>query len=203
MFLLPLTVYMFFATGVNLFEKLPVVSPQVNEINHFKNDGVVLQNNITILGFLGKDVLNKRALVYNLAHKIYKPYYQFEDLQFVWVVAENQQEEVAQLLTALEQIADPSKWKFVYGSNEQINTFFESLPSSESLDELGSSSQVYIIDKERNLRGRDPQEEPHQTIGYDISTPAAINNKLRDDVKILLAEYRLELKENNRYKRKI
>lgn len=203
MFLLPLTVYMFFATGVNLFEKLPVVSPQVNEINNFQSDGVQLQNNITILGFLGNDVLNKRALVYNLAHKIYKPYYQFEDLQFVWVVNENQQEEVAHLVVALEQIADASKWKFIYGSDAQIHTFFKSLHSAENLDEFASSSQVYIIDKERNLRGRDPQEAPTETIGYDISTPAAINNKLLDDVKILLAEYRLALKDNNRYKRKI
>lgn len=207
MFFLPLTVYLFFATGVNLFDKLPVVKENIEEINYFESENVSLEGNITVLGFLGKDVIAKRAIVYNLALKIYKPYYQFEDLQFVWIVSEENKEEVIQLKAALENISKIDKWNFVYGSDEEIISFFNQLHTDfnqlhtdENLDANYSSTQVYIIDKDKNLRGRNEVEE---TVGYDISTPAAINNKLRDDIKILLAEYRLALKKNNRYKREI
>jgi hypothetical protein len=32
--------------------------------------------------------------------------------------------------------------------------------------------------------------------GYDIRSVAVLNNKMEDDVKVLLAEYRLALKKN-------
>ena len=75
LFLLPISVYMFFATGVNNFVKLPVLTNNVNEISNWQSlDGETIQLNdrITVLQFMGKDISANRANAFNLAHKIYK-----------------------------------------------------------------------------------------------------------------------------------
>jgi hypothetical protein len=61
---------------------------------------------------------------------------------------------------------------------------------------------VYIIDKEGNLRGRDDDEDNlnGRMFGYNSSSVAEINNKMVDDVKVILAEYRLALKKNNSFR---
>jgi hypothetical protein len=56
---------------------------------------------------------------------------------------------------------------------------------------------VFLIDKERNLRGRDDDEDVGILHGFDSSNYSEINNKMDDDVRILLAEYRLALKKYN------
>ena len=46
----------------------------------------------------------------------------------------------------------------------------------------------------RDLRGRNDDEDVGMLYGYDARDFAEINNKMDDDVKVILAEYRLELK---------
>ena len=93
-------------------------------------------------------------------------------------------------------------WKFIFGNEIQIKNLFNSLNSSDNLSELYSSSKVYIIDKEGNLRGRDDDEDNlnGRMFGYNSSSVAEINNKMVDDVKVILAEYRLALKKNNSFR---
>ena len=52
LFVLPLIVYLFFASGINNFAKLPVVTRNIMEISELSNES--LKNKITILGFFGK-----------------------------------------------------------------------------------------------------------------------------------------------------
>ena len=59
------------------------------------------------------------------------------------------------------------------------------------------SPYVFIIDKDRNLRGRDDDEDEGVKYGFKATSVAELNNKMEDDVKIILAEYRLALKKNN------
>lgn len=197
LFLLPITVYVFFATGKNNFVNLPVLKENVSEITDFETtETVALEDNITILGFLGNDVTGRVPNVFNLAHKVYEQNYRFHDLQFVMVVQEGNETAVEDLLAELAKIAGTEKWKFIYGNPVQITALFRSLQTEahERLDENLSSENVYIIDKDRKLRGRDDDRE----FGYSTSTIADLNNKMRDDIKILLAEYRLALKKNTR-----
>lgn len=55
---------------------------------------------------------------------------------------------------------------------------------------------VFIIDKNLNLRGRDDDEDHGELYAYDSRSVAELNNKMDDDVKVILAEYRLALKKN-------
>ncbi len=74
---------------------------------------------------------------------------------------------------------------------------FNSLSTNLELDEQLGSHYVFIIDKDRNLRGRDEDEDEGLKYGFDATSVAELNNKMEDDVKVILAEYRLALKKNN------
>jgi hypothetical protein len=200
LFILPITVYLFFATGVNNFVKLPVLTEKVEDISSFQSsDGspLTFENHITVLGFFGNDVASKKANAFNLAHKIYKKNHQFEDFQFVILVTEDQIKQVSSLKEELSQIADPTRYKFAYASTEMINSIFQSLKTDGVLNGSFATNLVYIIDKEGNLRGRKDDKEAGILFGFDASNYAEVNNKMSDDVKILLAEYRLALKKYN------
>ncbi|MEZ4777801.1 MAG: hypothetical protein R2786_00260 [Flavobacteriaceae bacterium] len=197
LFLLPITVYIFFASGVNNFAKLPVLTQGVSELSSFTaEDGapVQLQDRITVLGFFGKEVENKKANAFNLAHKIYKKNYQFEEFQFIILVNESQRDAVKKLKEQLKEIADPVNYKFAYGTQEAISEVFNSLKTNGNLNENLATNLVFIIDKERNLRGRKADKDVGVLYGFDASNYAEINNKMSDDVMVVLAEYRLALK---------
>ncbi len=201
LFILPITAYLFFSSGVNHFGKLPVLTKNVGELSNFtSNDGemVRLDGKITILGFFGSDIKSKYGNVFNLTHKIYKPYHKFEDLQFVTVLQYGNEELVEELLVELNKHTDASKWKFVYGEEEDIKSLFSSLETNLNLDESLGASEVFIIDKNKNLRGRNDDKDTGFLYGFDTSSVAELNNKMDDDIKVLLAEYRMALKKYNK-----
>ncbi|NAS32098.1 hypothetical protein GTQ40_14015 [Flavobacteriaceae bacterium R38] len=202
LFILPIVAYLFFASGVNNFAKLPTLTVGVDDVNEFKSlsgEKITLQNKITILGFLGDNVEVKKGSAFNLNQKIYKRFYEFNDFQFVMILPEHQEDKVHELKRELNTLADTKNWKFLFGKEEQITTLFNSLKSNLALDDHLSLPEVFIIDKERNLRGRKGDELLY---GFDTTRVSELNNKMEDDVKIILAEYRLALKKNNAYREK-
>ncbi|MGB5403620.1 MAG: hypothetical protein WBN13_06555 [Robiginitalea sp.] len=195
LFVLPLVVYMFFASGVTNFGRLPVLTEQVSELDAFRGDAR-LEGKITILGFPGRDNPSGKSNAFNLNQKIYKPFYEFTDFQVVMVLPEGQEEFVADLKKELGTLVDIGQWEFVYGTPEDIEKFFQSLQTDLQLDASGGSSYVFIVDKERKLRGRKTDDDVGTKYGFNTSSVADLNNKMKDDVKIILAEYRLALKKN-------
>ena len=195
LFVLPLVVYLFFASGVTHFGKLPVLSGPVGELSLF-DAGEQLSGRITILGFPGSQVSQRKGQVFNLNQKIYKPFYEFRDFQVVMLVPEGTQAQVAEVLKELSGFTDTRNWRFVYGSPADIRAFFEGLQTDLSLDQAGGTPYVFIIDKDRMLRGRTRDEDEGTKFGFDATSVADLNNKMKDDVKIILAEYRLALKKN-------
>ena len=132
-----------------------------------------------------------------MAHKIYKKNYQFKDFQFVILTPDGTQAQVKLLKEDLSQIENPENWNFVYGTPNEIEKIFNSLGSSYSLNNNMASPYVFIIDKDRSLRGRDDDEDLGILYGFDSSIYSEINNKMSDDVRVILAEYRLALKKYN------
>tara|TARA_R110000751_G_scaffold155796_1_gene261124 strand:- start:90244 stop:90897 length:654 start_codon:yes stop_codon:yes gene_type:complete len=200
LFLLPITAYVFFASGQNNFATLPLLTQSVAELNNFETlDGkpVQLENRITVLGFFGKDLNAHRAYAYNLAHKIYGKNHQFNEFQFVILLPKGTEAQARNIETKLKQIAPTDAWFFAFGEEQDIRRVFESLKSDISLDANISTPYVFIVDKERNLRGRDDDDDEGIMYGFDSSNIAEINNKMSDDVKVLLAEYRRALKKYN------
>lgn len=205
LFCLPIIFYVFFASGKNGFTKLPIVTEKTNDLPVLKsltNDTISLKNKITILGFPGYDVLKEKGNSFNLLQKIYNKNRDFEDFQLVYVLPEGTEEQAKELLEQLSPMSDLYRWYFVFAPEEQIQDFYKSLGLHGNLNEKLYSPNVYIIDKDLSLRGRkgynkkDGKAEYME--GYNTISAAELHNEMSDDVKVILAEYRLALKKNNR-----
>ncbi|MDT0647908.1 hypothetical protein RM545_14505 [Zunongwangia sp. F260] len=197
LFALPIVAYLFFSSGKNNFARLPVLTPEVQNISNFESltgNKVSLENKITILAFFGSDLQNTRGNTFNLDQEILDKYYEFEDFQFVILLPEESREEAAEFTQEFAAISQSERWKFVFASPEKIQEVFNSLDSPYRLNDDSYSPYVFIVDKKAALRGRKENEDDEVLYGYDSRSVAELSNKMNDDVKIILAEYRLELK---------
>lgn len=202
LFIAPILAYVFFASGKSHFKRLPVLSEQVKDLEGFYDqDGasVSLKDKITILMFLGEDPIEHQVSVYNLVHKTYKKNHRFHDFQFVTVLPNAAADKIEHLVNEIHRaVEEMNDWHFAFSDAERIQQLFYGLQTPFELQEDLYSKYVFVIDKELNLRGRDDDKEDGILYGYNAENYAEINNKLGDDIKVLLAEYRLALKKNNR-----
>ena len=196
LFVLPIVAYLFFASGVNNFGKLPILTENIDELPS-GNPEIKFQDKITVLGFLGSDIGKKKGNAFNLNQKIYKRFFEFDDFQFVMVLPKGTEGSVEELKKELGAFSNIEKWNFVFADDSELIGLFESLESDLVLDDNLATSHVFIVDKERNLRGRADDEDIGTKYGFNTTSVADLNNKMVDDVKIILAEYRLALKKNS------
>ena len=194
LFVLPLVAYLFFASGVNNFAKLPVLKENIFSISDYSK--VDFNQKISILFFLGSNIQDRQGDALNMNQKIYKRFYDFEDFQFVVICPLKSEQLADDLKNKLEMgtNTDMRKWNFVFLDPNIIEEVFNSLNTNTNLDQYSGSPYVYIVDKKRSLRGRN--DDDGIKFGYDSRSVADINNFMVDDVKVILAEYRLALKKN-------
>jgi hypothetical protein len=208
LFILPIVAYLFFASGVNSFSKLPVITTNVSELGELKSSNdksVKLASKITILGFSGTDVYEKRGGYFNLSQKIYNRYREFKDFQVVILVPIGAEKQVEVVLNKLKAVSNMSNWHFVFATPQEIETVYKSMKLQNPIDVSKGSNTVYIIDKELSLRGRkgkNNKNEEEYREGYNTSMVSELHNEMTDDVRIILAEYRLALKKNNADRKK-
>ena len=198
LFVFPLAVYLFFASGVNHFAKLPVLTQDVDEVA--EHSEFQFEDRISILAFFGNNLEDKKTLALNLNQMIYKRFYQFADFQFLIALPTGSEAAAAQLKFEIAGVTgtDMSRWNVVFLPEDQLKGLFGSLYLPLNLDQNLSSPYVFIVDRDGNLRGRDDDE----FVGYDARSAADINNNMVDDVKIILAEYRLALKKYNQTRKR-
>ena len=162
--------------------------------------GVFLASKISIVGYLGSDLSQRQVNMFNLNQKIYKRFSEFTDFQMLMVLPDGTQDQLAAVMQELSAIGEVGAWRFVFLTPEQIQAQFESLQVPERLDVSLGTDQVYIIDKALQLRGRKATEKDAALYGYNATEVSLLTKTMIDDVKILLAEYRMALKKNNQYK---
>ena len=208
LFILPIVAYLFFASGVNSFSKLPVITTNVSELGDWKSSNdksVKLASKITILGFSGTDVYEKRGGYFNLSQKIYNRYREFKDFQVVILVPIGAEKQVEVVLNKLKAVSNMSTWHFVFATPQEIEAVYKSMKLQNPIDVSKGSNTVYIVDKELSLRGRkgkNNKNEEEYREGYNTSMVSELHNEMTDDVRIILAEYRLALKKNNADRKK-
>ncbi|AYN06330.1 MULTISPECIES: hypothetical protein [unclassified Flavobacterium] len=198
LFVLPIVAYLFFASGVNGFTKLPVVTPKIANLGDWKSlrgEKVGLDNKITILGFSGSEILKNRGNYFNLNEKVYQRYHGFKDLQFVVICPLGTEEDTRKVIDALADFTDVSQWHFVFASPSEITAYYDQLHLVGKLDQHLGTPNVFIVDKERNLRGR--KDKDNYKEGYNTFHPSELSNEMLDDFKIILYEYRAALKKNH------
>jgi hypothetical protein len=209
LFALPIVAYLFFASGVNQFAKLPVVTQNIKELpegTSLSGEKVQLKGKITILGFPGTDIVYNQGNAFNLDQKIYNKNREFEDFQVVMLAPKGAEKQAQEIVEKLSQISNMSRWHYVFAEPEQIKQYFNLLNLVGKLDAKLGTPNVFIIDKNLNLRGRkgaNKKGEIEYKEGYNTISAADLHNEMSDDVKVILAEYRLALKKYGKTKRQI
>ncbi|MBG6060416.1 hypothetical protein IWX83_000179 [Flavobacterium sp. CG_9.1] len=204
LFILPIVAYLFFASGVNGFTKLPTITPNTADLGNWHSlDGkkVTLNGKVTVLGFSGTELLRNRGNFFNLNQKIYQTYHTFKDVQFVVICPIGTEADAKKVVDALAAFTDVAQWRFVFASPAEITSYHSQLKLVEKLDDKFGTPKVYIVDKKRNLRGRKLVKDTKE--GYNTFHPAELSNEMLDDFKVILYEYRAALKKNNNATRKI
>lgn len=202
LFALPVTIYIIFGTAVHHFVHLPILTEKIDNIDQFQvareQEDIQFEDFVSVLCFYGSDIKSLRGNAYNLHEKIYKKNYIYKDFQMIIVAEEGSEEDVESLLNELHDFTGVNlfKWKFIYGNPEQIRDLFNSLQSDITLNDRNATPYAFVIDKERNLRGRkkNAKDTDKTLYGYETNSIAALNNTMVDDVSVLLAEYRFKMK---------
>lgn len=193
--------YLFFASGVNSFAKLPTLTKSIPDIKNWETDAktpALLKDKITIVGFTGTII--HKGNFFNLYEKIYNRNQSFKDFQIVMIAPIGMESKIEDLKKDLLKLGPISGWHFVFGSPSEINQFYGKMKLQGKLDASLATDNVYIVDKMLNLRGRKGKSvkgDVEYREGYDTRLVSELHNEMTDDVKVILAEYRLALKKNH------
>ena len=182
LFIFPLMFYLVLSSGINNFAKLPIVTKSIADVSLIDStNSVKFERNISVVCFLGEDIEGIKGAIFNLNQKIYKPFYGFKNFQVIAIYPNNKIAEVKELQKEVAAFTDMVKWKFVASSRAEIAALYDSFKTDELLDNSQSTKDF----KDGTL------------FGYDMNSVAILKDKMKDDVKVLLAEYRLALKKND------
>ena len=205
LFVLPIAIYLLFSTATHNSLFLPTISKANAEIpSHWQGlnqEKISMKDKITVLGFVGTNVMENRGNFFNLNQKIYNKYKGFKDFQMVMVVPAGNETKAQQIIDELAPITgEMTGWKFVFAAPEEIQTFYDSYKLVGKLDTNLGTPDVIIVDKELNHRGRkgkNKKGKEEYKESYNTISAADLHNEMTDDVKIILREYRLASKKNN------
>jgi hypothetical protein len=205
---MPILIYLVFATATHNQLFLPTISRNNLELpkkwESIDGKPVQLRNKITILGFVGYEPVKNEGNLFNLNQKIYNRYQGFTDFQMVMIAPQGTQEKVKKVLDKLAAFTENTKaWKLVFANPEEIQKYYDSFKLKGKLDAHLGTSEVIILDKDINHRGRkgkNKEGKKEYKESYNTILVADLSNDMTDDIKILLREYRLALKRNNKKK---
>jgi hypothetical protein len=200
LFIFPLICFLILSTGKNNFTKLPVVSEKVMDISSL--DSIeTLKDHISVVCFLGNNIAENKAGFFNLNEKIYKKFIDYNKFQIIAIYPQEKEVQAREMKKEIGAFTDMIKWKFIAGSEEQINALHASFKSKETLSNL-YSSKAFLVDRKGNLRGRinDKDSKEGTLFGYNIESVSELNSKMKDDVLVLFYEYYAAFKDKNKNK---
>jgi hypothetical protein len=208
LFFLPVLFLLFLYPSKHNYKTLDILKKDLPELTNFvdKNgDDLRLESHLTVLGFLGETPMDDAILALNLKELVYDKFRGFKRFQIVVLVPESAKAQVALLEKELNQYEFLEYWKFGFGSKEDVLAAYQELKISAVLDASLKTSDVFIIDKERNQRGRLDDREKNEIkrnspifglSSYDCLEVSVLKNKMSEDVRILFTEYRQKRKGN-------
>jgi len=141
----------------------------------------------------------------NLKELVYDKFKGFKKFQIISISHTNSENSLKNVKKELIKSDDLKYWFFATASDEKIKEIYNSLRSSSQLDSSNYTSQVFIVDKQRNQRGRiddrndDEIENNINLFGlysYNSVIVSEIKKKMNDDIRILFTEYRQKRKGN-------
>ncbi len=208
LFFLPVIFLLFLYPSKHNYNSLDIVNDNVKEISKAlseENQDIIFQNNITVLTFLGNQPMSKAISALNLKELVYDKFKGFKRFQIVTLVSKGSEDQLKILKKELYQYDELKYWHFIFSDESEIKAIYNSLLSESALNDNLSSDEVFIIDKERNQRGRIDDrtnqeiEKNAKSIGlysYNCIEVSELKNKMSEDMRILFTEYRQKRKGN-------
>ena len=202
LFIFPLIAFLLLSTGINRFNKLPIVNNNVVDISII-DATETLQNKVSVICFLGDDLNKIKGGLFNLNEKVYKKFIEHKKFQIIAIVPKGKEKEAQILKDEIGAFTEMSKWKFITGSKEQINTFYSSFKNNSKLSNL-YTNDAFLIDKKGRLRGRtDDNKNPNRKfIGYNMRSVSDLKGPMKDDISVLYYEYYAAFKDRKKADRK-
>ena len=206
LFFLPVIFLLFLYPSTHNYNALDSIKKDVLETSAFATeDGetILLENNITVLGFFGLEPIENATSALNLKELIYDKFKGFKRFQILILLPNGVEEQVKLLKLELLKYDELKYWHFIYGDQQDIIKVFNSLKTEEILNANFTTNHVFIVDKERNQRGRlDDRTEReiekgaalYEMSSYDCIEVAVLKNKMSEDIRILFTEYRQKRK---------
>ncbi|MCD2258662.1 hypothetical protein [Psychroserpens luteolus] len=206
LFFLPVGFLLMLYPSTHNYDPLEIVDEHVSDLQLFSSsteDDVLLEDHITVLGFLGNDPVKNVIAASNLKELVYDKFKGFKKFQIVIVLPKGSEERAKQLHKEINNYDDMRFWHYVFGQPNDIKTLFGSMKTEEALDENLFTDHVFIVDKDLKQRGRlddreDKEIERKEAIyplySYDCIEVAEVKNKMSDDLRILFTEYRQKRK---------
>tara|TARA_B100001113_G_scaffold139527_1_gene114446 strand:- start:30538 stop:31254 length:717 start_codon:yes stop_codon:yes gene_type:complete len=208
LFLLPVIFLLFLYPSTHNYNTLDIVNENIVEIdsvNFLDNNQTTLENNITILNFLGDNPIDNITSALNLKELVYDKFKGFKKFQIVSISSGDSSNFLYEVKKELLKSDELNYWYFATVDNVSLQKIYFSLRAESKLDSSNYTSQVFIIDKQKNQRGRiDDRNEDHvikslDSIGlysYNSIKVSEIKSKMNDDIRILFTEYRQKRKGN-------
>lgn len=202
LFIFPLIAFLLLSTGINRFNKLPIVNNNVVDISIIDSTET-LQNKVSVICFLGDDLNKIKGGLFNLNEKVYKKFIEHKKFQIIAIVPEGKEKEAQILKDEIGAFTEMSKWKFITGSKEKINTFYSSFKNNSKLSNL-YTNDAFLIDKKGRLRGRtdDNKNLNRKFIGYNMRSVSDLKGPMKDDISVLYYEYYAAFKDRKKADRK-
>mgnify|MGYP000327032320 CR=1 FL=1 len=202
LFVFPLICFLLLSTGENNFTKLDVISSDVKDIALISpTSNTTFKDNISVVCFLGNEINKSESGILNLDEKVYKKFLDYKKFQVIAIYPQQRKPEADELIKKISKFTNMQNWKFIGMSESQIKELYTSFKVLKPLVNM-YSQKAFIIDKFGKLRGRknDGKEKDELLSGYDLNSISELNDKLKDDLKVLYYEYYAAFKERNKNK---
>ena len=208
LFLLPVIFLLFLYPSTHNYNTLDIVNEDIVEVEFFNfidNRKTNFEGNITVLNFLGDKPMENITGALNLKELVYDKFKGFKKFQIISISSLNSEKSLESVKKELMKSDELKYWFFATTSNEEINKIYSSLRYHNELDSSNYTSEVYIIDKQRNQRGRiddrdnnqiENKIDPFGLYSYNSIIVSEIKKKMNDDIRILFTEYRQKRKGN-------
>ena len=208
LFLLPVIFLLFLYPSTHNYNTLDIVNENIVEIdslNFLDNNQTTLENNITILNFLGDNPIDNITSALNLKELVYDKFKGFKKFQIVSISSGDSSNFLYEVKKELLKSDELNYWYFATVDNVSLKKIYFSLRAESKLDSSNYTNQVFIIDKQKNQRGRIDDRNEDQVIksldliglySYNSIKVSEIKSKMNDDIRILFTEYRQKRKGN-------
>ena len=204
LFVFPLICFLLLSTGQNNFTKLDVISNDVKDIALVSpTSNTTFRENISLVCFLGNEMTKSESGLLNLNEKVYKKFLDYKKFQIIAIYPKEKQKDADKLIKKISTFTNMQNWKFIALSEIQTKELYASFQVHEPLENL-YTQKAFIIDKFGKLRGRknDGKRKNELLFGYNLNSVSELNDKLKDDIKVLYYEYYAAFRNKNKADRK-